>query len=216
MLYVYDIVLNFHDNFYEFYEWRKEDILYHIKKICLIRVNSKCFNEIYDNKVVFDSEFLLSIFNKCEYYLNRKTDNLAYAFLLTDSYRVIAISLDQNGKIAKYSSLLLDEEEEILNLCHKLGDTNLEYQIINKREKSEFHTREEKNIIKYIQDDILLDYKKKNISKLQYLFYEYFNQQSDDIDLIYEKLNEELAKGITKKHYDLYNLIKLTYTGKNA
>lgn len=216
MTYVYDIVLNFNSDYYEFYEWKKDDLIYHIKRISLIRVDSKVYNEILDNNVLFDNEFLLSIFNKCEYYNNRKIDEIPYAFLLTDSYRVIGLLLDNTGKVIKLSSLLLDEEEDILDLCYKLGDVNINYQIINKKVINEFNTRLEKNIIKYIKKDLRLDYEKKDLSKLKYLYYEYFNKQSENIDLIYDELVQELENNFNKRHLELYNLIKLSYSGKNV
>lgn len=216
MSYVYDIVLNFNNDYYDFYEWKKEDLIYHIKRINLIRVDTKIYNDIFDNIVSFDNEFMLSIFNKCEYYNNRKIDSIPYAFLLTDSYRVMGLILDTSGKTIKYSSLLLDEEEDILDLCSKLNDIKLNYQIIKKRNKNEFHTRNERNIIKYIKRDLYNDYKENNLNKLKYLYYEYFNKQSNDIDLIYHELTNELEKSINQKHYELYDLIKLSYSGKNV
>ncbi len=216
MSYVYDIVLNFNDDLYEFYEWNKDDELHHIKRINLILVNSKIYNDIYDNIVSFNQDFLLSIYNKCEYYTNRKINTIPYAFLLTDAYRVIGLMLNNSGKVVKYSSLLLDEEDEILDLCHKLAELKLDYHIIKKRGKHDFLTREEVDIKKYIEKDLSLDYEKKNLNKLKYLYYEYFNKQSDDIDLIYHELSKELDNNFSEKHYDLYNLIKLSYSGKNV
>lgn len=216
MSYVYDIVLNFNNDYYEFYEWKSNDILYHIKKISLLLIDSKTYNDIYDNRILFNKDFLLSIYNKCEYYINRKTETIPYAFIITDSYRVMGIVLNDNGKVIKYSSLLLDDEEEILDLCDKLGIVKLDYKIIKKNTKNDFITRSEKNIIKFIKKDLLNDYNKKNINKLKYLYYEYFNKQSDDINVIYEELTRELDKTINNKHYELYNLIKLSYGRKNV
>lgn len=216
MSYVYDIVLNFNSDLYEFFEWYKDDSIYHIKRINLILVNSKTYNEIFDNIVLFNKDFLISIYNKCEYYTNRKIENINYAFLLTDSYRVIGILLDKTGKIIKYSSLLLDEEEEVLDLCYKLGEMKIDYEVLNPRKKNDFKTREEINIIDYIKKELIKDYEKKNISKLKYLYYEYFNKQSEDIDSIYQELLLELSKNISEKHYDLYNIIKLSYSRKSV
>lgn len=216
MCYVYDIVLNFNSDYYDFYEWKKDDLLYHIKRINLVRVSSAKYNEIFVNYVEFDNEFLLSIFNKCEYYNSRRVDTLPYVFLLTDSYRVMGLLLDNTGKVIKYSSMLLDEEEDVLDLCNKLGEVSIVYKIVKKRDKNEFITRQENNMIKYIAKDLTIDYQKKNINKLRYLYYEYFNKQSDDIDLIYHELVGELNKSIGKKHYDLYNLIKLSYSSKSV
>ena len=68
MSYVYDLVLNFNNDLYEFYEWKKDDNLYHIKRINLVKVDSNTYNDILDNIVIFNDEFTLSIFNKCESY----------------------------------------------------------------------------------------------------------------------------------------------------
>lgn len=216
MCYVYDIVLNFNNYLYEFYEWKKEDSLTHIKRINLIRVDSVTYNNVYDNIVTFNNELLLSIFNKCEYYTNRTIETIPYAFLLTDSYRVMGILLDNNGKTIKYSSLLLDEEEDILDVSSKLAEVKLDYKKLMKREKNEFKTRQEINIINYIKKDLDTDYKNNDINKLKYLYYEYFNKQNDDIDVIYHELLEELSKDINEKHYDLYNLIKLSLCQKTS
>ena len=216
MSYAYDLVLNFNNNYYEFYEWKKDDLIYHIKRINLIKVDSKIYNDILDNYVTFSDDFCLSIFNKCEYYNNRSIESFNYAFLLTDTYRVMGLLLDNNGKVIKYSSLLLDEEEYVLDLCNKLGNININYKIIKKRNKHEFQTRLERHIIKYIKKDLVDDYTKKDLNKLKYLYYEYFNKHSDDIDIIYNSLIQELDKEINEKHYNLYNLIKLSYSRKTV
>ena len=216
MCYIYDIVLNFNNDLYEFYEWKKDDFLYHIKRINLIRVDSVIYNDIYDNKVLFDNDFLLSIFNKCEIYTNRSIETIPYAFLITDSYRVMGIKLDNNGKTVKYSSLLLDEEQDALDLSTKLGKVKLQYKIIKKCNRYEYQTRFEINIKNFIKKDLLNDYKKGDINKLKYLYYEYFNKQCDNIDIIFQELLQELIKDVTEKHYNLYNLIKLSLCKKVA
>ena len=216
MSYVYDLILNFNNDLYEFYEWKKDDDICHIKRINLIKVDSKTYNDILDNIVVFDNEFILSIFNRCEYYDNRIITSIPYAFLITDSYRVMGLILDNSGKTLKYSSLLLDEEEYVLDLCDKLGNVKIKYKAIKKRPKNEFQTRQEICIKKYIKKDLNVNYQKKDLNKLKYLYYEYFNKQCDDIDLIYHELMRELDRDINSKHYNLYNLIKLSYSGKTV
>ena len=214
MTYVYDLILNFENELYEFYEWKSEDKIYHIKRINYVRVNSSVYNDILDNDIVMSDDFLLSIFNKCEYYLNRSVGNIPYAAILTDGYRAMAIMMSQNGKIIKYSSLLLDEEEDILDLCSKMATIKLDYKVISKKRTCDLRTRQEKSIIKYLKKDLANTYKKKNINKLRYLYFEYFNKNSNDIKEIYQSLNNELEKDITEKHYLLYDLIKLSYRHK--
>lgn len=213
MTYVYDLILNFNNDLYEFYEWMKDDDIYHIKRINLVKVTSKVYNEILDNEVVFHDDFLLDIFNKCEYFEQKKVKSFDYAFLLTDAYRVMALKLNEDGKVIKYSSLLLDEEEDILEVSVRIPTIKLEYNIIDKRDKSNL-TRKEERILKYIKKDLDNCYQNKNLGKLKYLYYEYFNRESNDLEEIYQSLYEELKSDINDKHYNLYNLIKLSYSNK--
>lgn len=215
MTYVYDLVLNFNNDFYEFYEWRKDDCLYHIKKINLIKISSLAYNEITTNKVELNDDFLLSIFNKCEYFENRGVKTIPYALLITDGYRAIAIMLNMSGVIIKYSSLLLDEEEDVLDISERLAVTNIVYKIREKKDECNCLTRYENHILKYIKKDLNDSYKNNNLSKLKYLYYEYFNKQCNDLEVIYNSLINELSN-LNEKHYDLYNLIKLSYTQKNV
>ncbi len=216
MFYVYDIVLNFNFELYDFYEWKKDDIIYHIKKIGLFLVSNNEFNYLLSNIVMFDNQFLLSIYNQCEFYANRQIDLIPYAFLLTDKYRVMAILLDSSGKTIKYSSLLLDEEEDILNLSKKLNEVNLTYQYIKERHCDFFKTRFEINIIRYIKNNIKNDLKINNLDRLRYLYFEYFNKECDDINQIFHELSLELSNDFSNKIYNLYYLIKLSYDGKNV
>ena len=66
MTYIYDLILNFHNELLEFYEWDKSDNIHHIKRINLIKIKSSTYNEILDYDIVFNNNFLTEIFNKCE------------------------------------------------------------------------------------------------------------------------------------------------------
>jgi len=211
MTYVYDLILNFNSELLEFFEWEKSDEIHHIKRISLLKVKSQTYNEILDNEVVFSNNFLEDIFNKCEFFEQKKIKNLPYAFLITDSYRVMALLLNSEGRVIKYSSLLLDEEEDTLEISIRLSIVKLEYNIVKKLEKNNL-TRKENNVLKYIKKELNNCYKQKKYDKLQYLYYEYCNKKSDDIDFIYNNLISGLNDGITEKYYNLYNLIKLSYS----
>ena len=215
MTYIYDLVLNFNNEFYEFYEWNKDDNLYHIKKINFIKVNVNTYNDILSKKIKFNDDLLLSIFNKCEYFENRGVKEIPYAVLITDSYRVIGLMLDLNGYIVKYSSLLLEEEEDVLDISNRLPITKLDYQIETDINNNDLLTRFEKHVIKYIKKDLNICYKENNLSKLKFLYYEYFNKNCNDINKIYRTLIKELDN-LNEKHYNLYNLIKLSYSQKSA
>ena len=213
MTYVYDLILNFNNDLLDFYEWDKNDDIYHIKRISMIKIKSQVYNEIIDNEVCFSKDILNEIFNKCEYFDQKKIKNLPYALLVTDSYRVMALLLNCEGKVIKYSNLLLDEEEDTLELSIRIPQIKLEYNIVKEKEKNNL-TRMENDILKYIRKELNNCYKKKDYSKLEYLYYEYFNKKTNDINEIYKRLLQELDSEITNKHYNLYDLIKLSYSNK--
>jgi len=41
MNYIYDVVLNFQKEYYDFYDWNKNDNIYHMRKIPILKINSK-------------------------------------------------------------------------------------------------------------------------------------------------------------------------------
>lgn len=208
MTYIYDVIFNFDDDLCEFYEWDKLDNYYHIKKVYLIKVDSKTYNDLLDNRVVFKNDIFIDIFNKCEYYDKKKIKTFPYVFLVTDSYRSMALMLDDELKIIKYSSLLLDEEEEINEISSRLPLVNLEYNIIEKNKISDL-TKEEKKVLNYIESDLHNCYHQKDINKLKYWYYEYFNKESDNIEFIYQSLLKTLDE-YNDKHHNLYKLMKLS------
>ena len=134
MTYVYDVLLNFTDEnkIIEFFEWDNDDIIEHVKKIPIMRVSSKKIIDIINNEIMVEKEFLERIKNNTTLY--KKTKNLQYAVLISDLNRVIGIEFDKEGKIISKSSLLLDEEEEIIEECLDIKEENLNYKIIKKIE----------------------------------------------------------------------------------
>ena len=47
MNYIYDILVNFKETLYDFYEWNKNDNITHIRKIPLFRINDIFFKDFY-------------------------------------------------------------------------------------------------------------------------------------------------------------------------
>ena len=216
MMNIYDLLLNFQNNYYEFYEWNDTDILTHIKKINLMKISVDDYDNILSKNVVFNDNFLFGIFNKCEYYENKKTLSIPYAILFTDSYRVIGVMFDMNGQIIKYSSLELVDEEDVLDVSERLASCKLEYKIIGDRECNYDKTRNELEIINYIKNDLRDSFNGKKYDKIKYLYYEYFGIENNNIDKIKSDFEKELKGNINKKHYNLYNLIKLSKLTKRV
>ena len=50
MKYVYDILLNFNEKLYEFYEWMDDDYFDYIKRIGIIKVSKDTLIDIKTNK----------------------------------------------------------------------------------------------------------------------------------------------------------------------
>ena len=131
MNYIYDLLLNFNERIYEFYDWNKTDNIRHIKKIPIFKINSHKMIDIKNNKISFEETFLEKIYKKTEECTTRKNKNIDYACLFTDGVEVIGINI---SKKVMYSKLLIDEEFEVLNMSVHLNEKNIE---VNKIEKNE-------------------------------------------------------------------------------
>ena len=206
MIYIYDILLNFNEDFYEFYEWEKSDKIYHVKKIPIFRVSTKLIEDVINSKLEIDKSFLNLIMNKTEIFDSKRIKNIKYSCLVTDTYKVIGIMF-KDSKIY-LSDLLLDEALDAISISSRCNLINLEYNIIETKNINYFETRCEKELRDNLYKEINNIYKSSDINKLKYLYFEYFNKNSIDIDLIYEDLIKSLDS-INKKHLKLYELIKL-------
>lgn len=206
MNYIYDIILNFNEEIYDFYEWNSGDNITHIRKIPILRINTLNLKDIKDNYIVFDDDFLLKIKNKTEIFSGRTIKNLEYSFLVSDGLEVIAISI--KNKKNKYSKLILNEESEVLEVVNRIKESEIAYQIINTRDKDEFKTRKEKEIYNYVLKEIKKLEKENNLDKLKYISYECFSKKIDGD--IYEYLNEKLEENYLK----LYKIFKLIHVNK--
>ena len=61
MNFIYDILLNFNKNFYEFYDWNREDHIDHIKKIPVFKIPSSDMEMIRMQNIQVSNEFLEKI-----------------------------------------------------------------------------------------------------------------------------------------------------------
>ena len=133
MGYGYDIVLNFQNDYYEFYEWDKKDKIINVKKIIIYKINSNDYLRIKNNEIRIDMNSLPR---------NNKM------FLLTNGIEVMGILIGKEGN--KKSSLLLDEADEILEDNKELKKINIKYKIIRegkKRTRSRIMEEKIKNVI---------------------------------------------------------------------
>jgi len=203
MNYIYDILVNFNETLYDFYDWNSNDDIKHIRKIPIFKIKSTDFYDIKNNKVVFSNEFLDEIKNKTEIFKNRKTDNLKYSFLVSDGLEVLALNIE---KKIMYSRLLIDEEVEILDICIRLDEVNIPYKIVETLYIDEFKTRKQISVEKSVRKELKKIINEKNIEKLKYIYYECFNKKINSVDKIIIDFNKELSNEIITKINKILNL----------
>ena len=142
MNYIYDVLLNFFPNntLIEFYEWQEKDSIDHVKKIPIIRIPTKMMTSILSLKIKVSNSFLQEIKDSTSIYNHR---DLKYATLFTDLNRVVALEFDNTGISIRKSSLLLAEEEEVIDESKLLTQTNVDYEVITEESTPLFLTRDE-------------------------------------------------------------------------
>ncbi len=201
MNYAYDILLNFQNKYFEFYEWNKKDIITHIKKIPILKITTKDLNVIKTNKIKLDKEFLKKIENKAETFKKEKIN----AILLTDGEDTVALKI--NKPIQK-SSIQIDEEEIIINKVKNKEIKSINYQIV-KKEKQIIKTRKEIENEKYLKTELKKLYINKEYQKLDYLFLECFNKKEKSKEKEYQILKKEIQLS-AKNSQIILNFFNLT------
>lgn len=204
MDYIYDILLNFNKDYYEFYEWKNNDNIINVRKIPIFKVSSSTYINFKNNEIKLNSDFVQKIKNKTSIYMVNNTTNGMCLF--TNGEDVFGAMISNDGKIIKRSSLLLDEASEIIEEIFHNPKEEIEYKIIkNNNIKIVGRTELEKKreLKKFINKS------GTNIICLKYLYYEYFNEECGDIVLVKERLNKEISKAWSNKLNELYKLILL-------
>lgn len=211
---IYDILLNFTDDtrIIEFFEWEDNDVLEHIKKIPLIRVSSKQLSELINYNVKVEKNFLDKIKGKTTGY--KKTKNLEYTILISDLNKVVGLEFNSKGEIIGRSSLLLDEEEDIIEECCDIKQEQIPYILKDKNKKDIFLTRNELKKRRYLLKEIENLYNENNIEKLTYLYDEIYTKDNLPLKEKYLKIKTDLEENYSNIHNDLYEIVRLTYTKK--
>ena len=212
MIYTYDILLNWTkgERLKEFYEWTLEDDLEHIKKMPIIRIRESLLKDLLTSKVKIDKSFLSKIKYKSESYFHNEIDVIDYAFIVTTEKKSLALELDDEGNVMYKSSLLIDEEEEILEIGEDLVIMEIPYEVISKTNNISYLTRKEEEERRFLTKEIKKIKQNKEKSKLNYLYKEFF---IDDVESFNDKLTileKEISKDYNSFHHKLYNLLKLT------
>lgn len=209
MNYIYDVLLNYNDEVYDCYEWNLNDNIIHIRRIPLIKVNSKDLLEIRENKIKINDEFLNQIKGRTEIFSKKKDELYDFSSIFSDGLDALAVVFDDKGNSILKSKMLFDEENEVLEVCERIQENEVEYYILKEEMIDPFKTRFERIKDKYIKNEIKLI---KDLDKLKYLYYECFNEIEDEKEKIIERINNELKNnwdGISKVLYDFFKLTSI-------
>ena len=198
MNYIYDIVLNFQKNYYEFYEWKRKDNIKNIIKIPVYRISDKNIKYFKYNQIKISNTSLQKI----------KNDNKKYKkaiCLISNTKTTIGLLFDNEGNLIKRSSLIYEEEDEVNDFCKNIELTNIEIiKNIPKKtnSKSRLETEKKEAIIHFLN-------KTNDKIILKYIYYEYFKKENNNPIQIKKILKEELEKKWTIKQNNIYTLIKI-------
>lgn len=205
MTYIYDILLNFNDELFEYFQWEDSDNIKYVKKIALFKVDSKVMREIINNEILFDSLFTENI---PKYEMNdfETSSNLC---LLTDGLMVIGVLIRDN-KVISVSRLLLDEELEALENSEGLEMIEPVYTIIKtKKNRNLYLTRKEREIKSKLETAIDDLFNSGKLDELKYFYYEFTGKESSNMDYIYKYLKESLEQ-FNDKHLELFEILMLS------
>lgn len=210
MNYVYDILLNFKEDFIDFYDWNTRDGLDHVRKIPIFKVETKVLRDFLDYSIELERKELEKIENQTEIFLGRKVKNIRYACLLTDSRKVLALKV--KDKKMYISDLLLDEEDSSLDMTSLLSLWDLKYKRLDKRMPTSFKTRKQVEFEKNLDIELKKLMTEENLAKLKYIYYECFDEKEEKKEVMLHKIHLELKENFSNFSKKIDHLLKITNT----
>lgn len=206
--YIYDLLLNFQANYYDFYEWNEEDNITHIRKIPSFKVSNKDFKNL-KNKIIISKKFLDTILKKTQYFNKNNVKNIKYASLFSNGKDIIAIKFNKNGENKLISTLSIEEQDDIIEIIKHQKETPLEYKLIKKIKPFDFKTRFELENEHFIKKELSKIYSQKDYKKLNYIHLECFGTKEINIEKAIKRIKKEITKG-NDNFYKIFNIFKIT------
>ena len=204
MNYIYDIVLNFNRDYYEFFQWKKGDKIINVKKIPAFRVSSEDIRNLKYNFVKVNKVFLEKIYDVTLFY---SKNDCKYMCLVSDTNETLGLMFDKDGNLIKRSSLVFDEEEEVNEELEHEDEIKIEF-VYNKFRDIDYVSRVDKEKRDYLYKFInSLDCKKNEIV-LKYIYYDYFEKEEEDVFFIKKSIIKEINSDSCDKD-KLCDLIKV-------
>lgn len=205
MNYIYDVLANFNDCFYDFYDWNDSDNIIHIKKLPILKVSIDFFNKIKYCDVLVGSCLLEKIYRKTEFF-NINKNKYSYVCCFCDGREALIISFDSKGNILGRSSMLIDEENEVIDISECIDYVDYDFEVINELSYDFFKTRKELSINQLFFDEL----KCMSNDKIRYLYFECFNEREFDVKKIIDKFVNEFNNNFDFIYGKIYSFLKLT------
>ena len=101
MIYIYDILANFNETLYDFYDWKTEDTILHLRKVPLFKIDTSAFIDISFNETIVDKNFLEKIYNKTQVFTARNVETINYCAVFTNDLNAVIVMFKQSGKVIK-------------------------------------------------------------------------------------------------------------------
>lgn len=205
MTYVYDLLVNFNDVMYDFYDWDKNDSFTHIRKVPLFKVCTSILVDFMFKKVKVNKETLNLVKNKTEVFTARSIERLEYSFILSDGVSSVILLLNKSGVVSKKSKFLILEEMEISNISKSLKYSSVEYEVLNKSISINKVIRGEDKVKSEIIKS--LESIKDDEDKIKYLYYELFNIEGESD--IYNKLVSSIKNEEVLDYNNFLNVLSM-------
>ncbi len=193
MNYVYDILLNFQDFYYDFFEWEESDAIAHVKKIPVFYLSNYDYFNMKKYNIKVSNEFVSIIYNKCDLFKHYGNTKLNGAFIISNGEESLAIKVNKKGYSIAKSSLIFDESDAVSIKASNLNETKIKYSIINKNQVPAFFTRFEVRNIKENLNKLKKIFEKKEFEKINYLYLECFGYTNNDKNKMYQCLYNEIV-----------------------
>lgn len=210
MNYTYDILANFNEKFYDFYDWNSIDEIEHIKKLPILKVKKNFLQNIKYNDVIVEKCLLEKIYKKTELFKNNKCKTPNHICALCDGTEAIIVKFEPNGKVSGRSSMLIDEENEIIDMSEIMTTNNYEIKQNKNNHLDKFKTRKEMEINNFI----LKELNNINEEKLKYLYFDCFDKKENNTEIILNEIKDEIKDNFENVYLKIYDFLKLASINK--
>lgn len=203
MSYIYDILANFNDCFYDFYDWNLDDDIVHIKKLPILKVDSSFLHSVKYGDVRVSSDLLDKIYKRSDFFKVSK-NKFCYVCSLCDGCEAIIVRFDSKGCVIGRSSMLIDEENEVIDICEGMERCSFDINVSSVG-YDVFKTRHELYIKSFILDEL----GRMENDKIKYLYFECFDEVESDFKKILDRIVYEINNNFECIYGKIYDFLKI-------